>query len=144
MAALDYIKRARHAWQEFRQPSQLDIHQDPQHPGLNEVDRRGSVYPIAPIEPSAALKEYRILVGSAYRPRAVLAKCLQSLICHISPPRQVLRSKGFHTQPPANGICLWPSSSQYGHLRGFYVEQPRSATCGADLLCGRQPFAIAR
>lgn len=65
-ASLDFASRARHAWQQFRNPSGLnDLHRQEEGQAPSEVenaDRRPSTWPLSPNE-SNPLNEFRLLVG---------------------------------------------------------------------------------
>lgn len=78
-STLDFLGRARHAWQEFRKPSDFDaVGRESQHPaaeGPNDAQSRKSaeLFHRNPVEPISPLMEFRLLVGS---------KCK----CHVGRP----------------------------------------------------------
>lgn len=86
-ATLDFVRRARHAWSEFRQPNaptgQQSGHPEDQHgngnhwrpdPSLNNPNER------------SALENYRLLVGSMWIIYASSLTALRILTRYNSPP----------------------------------------------------------
>ena len=65
-ASLDFASRARHAWQQFRNPSGLNDlrgqEEGVHHREMEDPNRRASTWPLAR-EDSNPLDEFRLLVG---------------------------------------------------------------------------------
>lgn len=75
-AALDFTRRARHAWLEFRQPSKLNVHDANQQGESDEQRGHHPAHDPSVNDPNqrTPLENYRLLVGSMFSLSTIAVK----------------------------------------------------------------------